>query len=76
MAEKNGDDRRANNRTIRWVTVLGQLFAFILVMSALWVGYTLVNAGKDVAGIVAIITAIGVPLATFVYGRTHPPPSN
>jgi uncharacterized membrane protein len=71
MAEQNGEDRRRTNRTIRWVTMLGQIFAFIIMMTALAGGFYLVNSGKDTAGIAAIITAIGVPLATFVYSRAR-----
>ena len=71
MAELNGDDRRRNNRTIRWATIMGQLFAFVVVMSALGGGFYLVNDGKDTAGMAAIITAIAAPLATFVYNRTR-----
>jgi len=48
------------------------IFAFIIMMSALGGGFFLVNQGKDVAGIAAIITAIGVPLGTFVWGRVRP----
>lgn len=69
MAEQNGDDRRRNNRAIRWATILGQLFAFVIMMTALIGGFVLVNKGQDVAGIAAIVTAIGVPLGTFVYNR-------
>lgn len=47
MAEQNGDDRRRNNRTIRWVTILGQVFAFIFGMTALGGGFYLVNNGQD-----------------------------
>jgi uncharacterized membrane protein len=72
MAELNGIDRRRNNRTIRWVTMLGPVFAFIIMMTALGGGFYLVNMGKDAAGITAIITAIGVPLGTFIYSRTRP----
>ncbi len=72
MAELNGEDRHSTNRTIRWSTILGQVFAFIIMMTALGGGFYLVDKGKDVAGIVAIITAIGVPLGTFVYNRTRP----
>ena len=72
MAEQNGDERRRNGRAIRWVTVMGQIFAFVVMMSALIGGFYLVNQGKDGAGVAAIITAIAVPLGTFVYNRTRP----
>ena len=62
MAELNGQDRRSNNRAIRWATILGQVFAFIIVISALGAGFYLVNEGLDVAGVATILTAIGVPL--------------
>lgn len=71
MAEQNGEERRRNNRTIRRVTILGQVFAFIIMMTALGGGFFLVNDGKDAAGIAAIVTAIAVPLGTFVYNRTR-----
>jgi hypothetical protein len=71
MAEENGKDRRLSNRTIRWATILGQVFAFIIMMTALFVGYFLVREGRDAAGIAAIVTAIGVPLGTFIYNRTR-----
>lgn len=69
QAEQNGEDRRKNNRAIRTITIMGQVFAFIIMMTALGGGFYLVNQGKDVAGMAAIITAIAVPLGTFVYGR-------
>ncbi len=72
MAEQNGDDRRRNNRAIRKVTVMGQIFAFIVAMTALLGGYYLVSIGKDAPGIAAIVSAIGVPLGVFVYNRTRP----
>jgi hypothetical protein len=74
MAEQNGEDRRKNNRAIRAVTIMGQIFAFIIMMTALAGGFYLVNRGKDGAGIAAIITAIAVPLGTFVYSRTRSQP--
>jgi hypothetical protein len=70
MAELNGEDRRRSNRTIRWATILGQIFAFLIMMTALVGGFYLVYLGKDV-GIAAILAAIGVPLGTFVYNRTR-----
>lgn len=76
MAEQNGRDRRLNNRTMRWSTILGQVFAFLIMMSALAGGFTLVREGRDVVGMAAIITAIGVPLGVFVYNRTRPQPTS
>ena len=74
MAEQNGDDRRRNNRTLRAATILGQVFAFTIMMTALAGGFYLVNDGKDSAGIAAIVTAIAVPLGTFVYHRVRSRP--
>lgn len=71
MAEENGRDRRKNNRTMRWVSILGQLFVFILMMTGLLGGFYMVNEGKDVAGVAAIVTAIATPLGVFVYSRTR-----
>lgn len=71
MAEKNGDDRRLNNRTMRWVSILGPSFAFVIMMTALLGGFYLVNNDKEVAGIAAIITAIATPLGIFVWNRTR-----
>lgn len=71
MAEDNGVDRRRNNRAIRWATILGQIFAFIVVMTALAGGFYLVSQGQDIAGVAAIITAIGVPLGVFAYNQTR-----
>lgn len=71
MAELNGDDRRRNNRAIRIVTVMGPILAFVVAMTALSGGLYLVNQGMDVAGMAAIITAIGVPLGVFIYQRTR-----
>jgi uncharacterized membrane protein len=73
MAEQNGHDRRKTNRTIRWATILGQLFAFVTVIAALSIGFYLVNGGKDVAGVSTLIAAIGVPLGVLVYNRTRSP---
>lgn len=72
MAEVNGEDRRKNTRAVRIATIIGQVFAFIIMMTALLGGFYLVNVGKDAAGVAAIITAIAVPLGTFVYNRTRP----
>ena len=71
MAEENGRDRRSTNRAIRLITLLGQVFAFIIMMTALLGGFYLIDRGKDTAGLSAILTAIAVPLATFVYSRTR-----
>jgi len=73
MVEQNGEDRRKTNRTIRSVTILGQIFAFIIMMTTLLGGFYLVHEGKDVAGVATIIAAIAVPLGTFVYTRMRPP---
>ena len=70
MAELNGQDRRSNNRAIRWATILGQVFAFIIVISALGAGFYLVTEGLDVAGVATILTAIGVPLGVFAYNHS------
>jgi hypothetical protein len=72
MAEDNGRDRHRNNRAIRWVTILGQIFAFIVAMTALVGGFYLVSLGLDVAGVATIISAIGVPLGVFAWNRSRP----
>lgn len=76
QAELNGADRRKTNATIRAVTIMGQVFAFIIMMSALFGGFYLVHEGKNVAGIAAIVTAIAVPLGMFVYTQTRRPPQS
>lgn len=71
MAEKNGDDRRRNNRAIRIVTVLGPVLAFVVAMTALLGGFYLVSQGMDAAGIAAIVTAIAAPLGVFIYRQAR-----
>lgn len=70
MAEANNLDRRRTNRAIRVVSLLGQVFAFIVAMTALLGGFYLIDQGNDGAGVAAIVTAIAAPLGVFIYNRT------
>lgn len=69
MAEANGEDRRRTNGAIRLTMILGQVFAFVVVMTGLIGGFYFSSQGHDLAGVAAIITAIGVPLGIFVVNR-------
>lgn len=71
MAEKNGEDRRRNNRAIRIATITGPIQAFLVAMTALVGGFYLVFLGMNAAGIAAIVTAIGAPLGVFIYQRSR-----
>ena len=71
MAEGNATDRWRNNRANRVGGILGLVFAFVIVMTALLGGFYIVSQGYDVAGIAAIVTAIGAPLGVFVYNRLN-----
>lgn len=70
QAELNGEDRRRTSRTIRWATIIGQLSALVVALSAIGTGFYLVNTGKDAAGIAAIVATIAAPLGVFIYNRT------
>lgn len=58
---------------MRWVSILGQVFAFVIMMTGLLGGFYLVNSDKDVAGVAAIVAAIATPLGVFVWNRTRKP---
>lgn len=49
----------------------GQWMAFAVVLCALALGTYLIVHGQSVAGFVAIITALGTPVALFIWGRTR-----
>ena len=49
--------------------VRGSYFAFIICMVAIIFGFVLIEQGRNVSGLVAIITAVGGIAATFVYAK-------
>lgn len=55
----------SNIRASRW----GQVFGFVICMTTILGGFYLVAHGSDVSGMAAIITALGVLIGVFVYGR-------
>jgi len=48
---------------------LGLIFGFIVMMSAVGVGFWCVVHDKDTAGITALIGAVAAPVVAFIYGR-------
>lgn len=65
-AEANARDRFESDRIIRQLSSRGQVFAFILTAAALGIGFWLLLHDKSTAGIVAILGALGVPIAAFL----------
>lgn len=67
MAEGHALDTWRTNRANRTVAIMGQIFAFLLVLVGLAVGTYLTSKGLTSAGIAAIITAIATPIAAILY---------
>lgn len=70
MAEKQQAHRHGlevfANKAVRREGLIGQVFAFLIAGSALFCGYQLVMHDKPVAGVVSLITAVGVVVAAFL----------
>ena len=47
----------------------GQVFAFILALTTILIGSVLLYLNKDIAGIVAILGALGALVGVFIYGN-------
>jgi len=73
MAEKQQTHRhQMEGRVIRANTTdqrLGLVLGFIVMMSVAGAGVWCVSIGKDTAGLSALITAVGGPVISFIYGR-------
>ncbi len=67
MAEGNARDRWRTNRAQRTLALMGPILAFVVVMAAIGAGVYLIAHGMNAAGIAAILTALGTPLAAFIY---------
>ena len=46
---------------------MGPTLAFVVVMTAIGAGVYLITHGMNAAGIAAILTALGTPLAALIY---------
>lgn len=73
MAESQASHRQDLERTVIHGNIraerLGQIFAFIIAMSAIVGGVVLIMFGRDVEGLVAILAALGSLAGVFIYGR-------
>ncbi len=73
MAEKQQDHRQEmESRVVRGNSFdqrLGLILGFIVMMSAVGVGFWCVVHGKDTAGLTALLTAVTAPVVAFIYGR-------
>lgn len=69
MAEGYAQDRWRTNRMTRWSTMLGQLFAFVVVMTIVVGGFYLILHDKSLAGITALVSAVAGVVIAFIYGR-------
>jgi len=69
MAEENQKDRLRSNATMRRTIAMGQVFAFIVSISAIGAGTYLASLGHNNQGIAAIVIALGFPIASFLYRR-------
>ena len=47
----------------------GSYFAFVLSLSAIFSGFYLIHEGKDAAGLVSIIGALGALVSVFFYSK-------
>ena len=73
MAERQSSHRQdleksridAGNRTEH----RGQFFAFAIALAAILSGVYLISIDKDASGLTTIITALGVLVGAFVYGK-------
>ena len=52
-------------------TTIGQVFAFIIAMTAIIAGYMLIKIDKNVIGLGSIITALVGLVVVFIYGRSQ-----
>ena len=50
---------------------IGQVFAFIIAMTAIIAGYMLIKIDKNVIGLGSIITALVGLVVVFIYGRSQ-----
>ena len=73
MSEKQADHRRKIEATVvdgnAKAQLRGQIMAFLLALLVIGIGFALIWTGKNVWGIVAIITALATPVATFITGK-------
>jgi uncharacterized membrane protein len=73
MAEKQQEHRQEMEHKVVHANSLDQrlglIFGFIVMMSAVGVGFWCVVHGKDTAGITALIGAVAAPVVAFIYGR-------
>lgn len=79
MVEKEQDLRhdivRRRSKAQVWVTVLGQVFGFLLSGGIIAIGGRLLLLGQDVSGFVAIITALTTLIIPFLIGRRADKPA-
>lgn len=71
MSEGWARDQWLNNRTTRWSTILGQVFAFVVAMTIILGGFYLVLHDKSPEGITAVVGTVGAIVAAFIYRRRN-----
>ena len=73
MAESQGTHRQRIETAVVKAQVAaelrGQVFSFLLALTAIVTGGVLISYGRNVAGLIAILAAIGTPAGVFVYGK-------
>ena len=73
MAEGQGGHRQGLERDALNSNISsekrGQIFGFLVAMTAILCGTVLIALNKDAAGLTAIIAALGALVGTFIYGR-------
>ena len=74
MAEGYARDSWANNRTVRWVTLIAPLLAFVVAMTVIVGGLFLIYSGKSIEGIASVVTAVAGLVGAFIYGKRQQPP--
>jgi uncharacterized membrane protein len=73
MAENNAVDRQRTNRTNRWATIVGLIFAFVFLMSALATGVWLTLEGRDTAGVSTILGTVAAPAIALIVRKRQKP---
>ena len=75
MAEKQGEHRR--NLEVKVIdkdsgrASRGQVFAFIIAMTIIIGGFTMIWKGKNLEGMTSIITAVTALVGIFIYGKIN-----
>ena len=73
MAEEQSKHRRRMEDEMLGASIkaerAGQFFGFVIFLSAVILGFTLIILGKDIIGLVSLLGAVGGIIGLFVYNR-------